>query len=62
MTDEKVCPACEMPFDWPGVTEAGEEYCCAECARGLPCSCPQHDHRTETTAGKAGTTGTARAG
>jgi hypothetical protein len=41
---EKICPACEMPFDWPGVTERGEEFCCEECANGLPCTCPQHEH------------------
>lgn len=44
---EKLCPACNMPFDWPGIAEGGEEYCCEECASGLPCSCPQHDHRSE---------------
>jgi len=41
---EKRCPACEMPFDWAGVEEDGEEYCCDGCASGLPCTCPQHDH------------------
>jgi hypothetical protein len=54
MTEQKVCPACEMAFDWPGVIEAGQEFCCAECARGLPCSCLQHDHRTPTTTGEIG--------
>jgi hypothetical protein len=54
MTDEQLCPACKLPFDWPGVTEAGETYCCAECARGLPCSCAQHDHRTEPATEPAG--------
>jgi len=43
---EKLCPNCDMPFDWPGVTEDGEEYCCAECAAGLECTCAQHDHRS----------------
>jgi hypothetical protein len=47
MTDRQMCPACAMDFDWPGVTENGQTYCCAECARGMPCSCPQHDHRAE---------------
>jgi hypothetical protein len=54
MANQKVCPECEMPFAWPGVTEAGQEFCCAECARGLPCSCPQHDHRTETAVHEVG--------
>ena len=45
--EEKLCPACNMPFEWPGYTQAGEEFCCEECARGLPCTCPQHDHRSE---------------
>lgn len=54
MSEEKICPACHLPFHWPGVTETGREYCCAECARGLPCSCPQHDHRTETDVARTG--------
>jgi len=45
---DKLCPACGMPFDWPGVAEDGEEDCCSECAAGLPCTCPQHDHRSDT--------------
>ena len=57
---EKLCQACGMRFDWQGTIEGGEEYCCAECARGLPCTCPQHDHQHETEAshlhaGPAGT-------
>ena len=47
-TMERLCPACTMPFDWPGVTEDDEEYCCAECAHGLPCTCPQHEHASES--------------
>jgi hypothetical protein len=47
---EKMCPTCEMPFDWPGYSEDGMEFCCVECANGEACTCPQHDHRaTETT-------------
>ena len=51
METERICPRCALPFDWPGVQEANIEYCCAECARGLPCSCPEHDHRTQTELG-----------
>ena len=58
MSDQRVCPACGLLFDGPGVTEAGETYCCAECSRGLPCTNPHHDHRTETQVPEA--TGTAR--
>jgi hypothetical protein len=48
MPETKLCPACEMPFDWPGVSEDSEEFCCEDCARNLPCTCPQHDHRSES--------------
>ncbi len=50
MAEMRICPRCRMEFDWPGVAEAGEEFCCAECARGEPCSCVQHDHRSESAA------------
>ena len=49
MNEQKICRGCSMPFDWPGVVEGGEEFCCDECAAGLPCTCPQHDHRTDRT-------------
>lgn len=51
---EKLCPACKMPFDWPGVDVERQEYCCAECSAGFPCSCPQHDHRSESSDARAG--------
>jgi hypothetical protein len=50
MDDLKICPRCKLPYDWPGVTDMGKEFCCAECARGEPCACPQHDHRNDETA------------
>ena len=51
MSEKKLCPACGMPFDWPGINEDDVEYCCAECAHGLPCTCPQHDHRSPAASG-----------
>jgi hypothetical protein len=44
MSEQKFCEACEMPYDWPGVMADGEEYCCAGCARGEACTCPQYRH------------------
>jgi hypothetical protein len=45
MADMKTCEVCGMEYDWPGVAEAGHEYCCAACARGEECTCPQHRHQ-----------------
>ena len=44
MIETRFCPACDMEFDWPGVEEGGETYCCEACAEGRPCICPQHGH------------------
>jgi len=43
-TIETICDACEMEFEWPGVTSGDEIYCCEACARGEPCTCPLHEH------------------
>ena len=45
MADMRVCEACGMEYDWQGVQEQGVEYCCAACARGDECTCPQHNHQ-----------------
>ena len=44
MIAERICDVCEMPYDWPGVTVDGVQYCCPECAHGEACVCPQHEH------------------
>jgi hypothetical protein len=45
MTDEmRLCPECEMEFDWVGIEKDGEFYCCEPCSVGDPCECPQHAH------------------
>ena len=46
MPEMRVCDNCAMEFDWEGVSERGYDYCCAACARGEECTCPQHDHRS----------------
>jgi hypothetical protein len=61
MTDEKICGACGLPYDWTGATTAGEEYCCEACCIGEECTCPQHDHRATTAPGQEWS-GTAAAG
>jgi len=45
---EKICGACEMEYDWPGVRAGDEEYCCEACARGEPCTCSLHEHEHQT--------------
>jgi hypothetical protein len=45
MADARVCDACGMEFDWPGVEAKGYEYCCEPCSRGENCVCSQHDHQ-----------------
>jgi hypothetical protein len=49
MTETRICPECEMEFDWPGVEVDGEIYCCEACSQGMPCECPQHQHMQDTT-------------
>jgi hypothetical protein len=44
MDNEKYCESCQRAFDWPGVTADGQEYCCAACAEGDLCTCPDHEH------------------
>ena len=41
-TDEQICGACGLAYDWKPVTADGERYCCDACARGRPCTCPEH--------------------
>jgi len=43
------CPGCGMEFDWPGVEEGGEIYCCEACSRGEPCDCAQRLQQPELT-------------
>lgn len=45
MAEYRLCEACGMEFDWEGVEERGYQYCCAACARGEECTCPQHNHQ-----------------
>jgi hypothetical protein len=49
MTETRICPECEMEFDWPGVEVDEEIYCCEACSLGQPCDCPQHQHMMDTT-------------
>ena len=42
MDDEKMCPACDAPFEWSGVERNGLEFCCESCARGRECECQEH--------------------
>jgi len=46
-TVEKICAACGLEYDWPAVRAGEEDYCCQACARGQPCTCPQHGHGYE---------------
>lgn len=39
MTVHTICDNCGMEYVGPGVTVAGNIYCCAGCARGGPCTC-----------------------
>ena len=48
MSETRICPECEMEFDWPGVEVDEETYCCEACSQGQPCECPQHQHMTDT--------------
>ena len=57
MMEERVCPACRMPYDWRGVIAGGQEYCCEPCAAGEACICPQHDHAGALEAGERETAG-----
>jgi hypothetical protein len=41
---DKLCGACMMEFDWPGVVVQGYEYCCEACSRGEECTCEQYHH------------------
>jgi hypothetical protein len=46
--ETKMCEACAMEFDWPGVEVQGYEYCCEACSVGEECTCPQHHHDYES--------------
>jgi hypothetical protein len=46
----KICDACGLEYDWAGVTVGDRIYCCAACAQGLPCTCPQHQQAVVTPA------------
>ena len=48
MADMRLCEACGMEFDWAGVQRGTQEYCCAGCAEGKECTCPQHRHEYST--------------
>jgi hypothetical protein len=50
MMETRICPECEMEFDWPGVQVDGEVYCCEACSRGEPCECEQHQQQMLDTA------------
>lgn len=39
MIVQTFCDTCGMEYDWPGVTMAGQVFCCAGCAAGGPCTC-----------------------
>ena len=41
-TDERICVACGVAYDWNPVFADGEHYCCDACARGRECTCPEH--------------------
>lgn len=41
-TDERICAACGLAYDWNPVLAEGESYCCAACSRGQECTCPEH--------------------
>jgi len=45
MAAERICGVCCLPYDWPGTTVNGVDYCCTACSAGQACTCPQHDHR-----------------
>jgi hypothetical protein len=47
MAAMRLCDACGMEFDWPGVQVKGYDYCCEACARGERCTCEQHHHQYE---------------
>jgi hypothetical protein len=55
-TLDRVCPACQEPFDWKPVLVNGQEFCCAACSRGLSCTCPEHseNHNARPLGSRAG--------
>jgi len=55
-TADRVCPACQEPFDWKPVLVNGQEFCCEACSRGLACTCPEHseDHDALSLGSRAG--------
>jgi hypothetical protein len=48
MPEMRLCEACGMEYDWAGVQRQNYEYCCAGCADGGECTCPQHNHQYHT--------------
>lgn len=43
-SEERMCTACEVAYDWKPVYAERQQYCCFACARGQACTCPEHSN------------------